>query len=572
VADFAGWRVRDGQPMQPATDGSGVWTLHVSGARTGQRYRFRVQGHDGVWREKADPMARRAERPPATASVVDESRYEWTDAAWLARRAATAGDPAPMSVYEVHLGSWRRGRSYAELADELTAYVADMGFTHVEFLPVMEHPYGGSWGYQVTGYYAPTARFGPPDDFRRLVDRLHAAGIGVILDWVPGHFPRDEWALATFDGAPLYEHADPVRAEHPDWGTLVFDFGRPEVRDFLVGNALYWIEEFHADGLRVDAVASMLYLDYSRGPGEWQPNAYGGRENLDAVTFLRTAMAAVGRLHPGVLMIAEESTAWPGVTHPSADGGLGFDLKWNMGWMHDTLRYLGHDPVFRNYHHHELTFSLTYAWSERFLLPLSHDEVVHGKGSLAGKMPGDEWRRRANLRALFAFMWAHPGKKLLFMGGELADDREWSEHRGLDWALAGQPPHAGVQALIRDLNAAYRRHPALWRGDGSPEGFRWLVADDAAGNTLAFVRNAGDAAPLVCVVNFAGVPHEQYRLGLPRAGAWHELINTDADTYGGSGVGNLGRVVASAEPAQGMPASVTLRVPPLGALWLVPGD
>jgi 1,4-alpha-glucan branching enzyme len=568
IGDFAGWGAYDGIPMS-AGDG-GLWEVSVPDASAGQRYKFKLHGADGVWRDKADPMAKRSESPPATASVIHRSGYEWGDADWLRRRAGAAAHREPMSVYEVHLGSWRPGLSYAELAEQLVPYVADLGFTHVEFLPVMEHPYGGSWGYQVTGYFAPTARFGSPDDFRYLVDRLHQAGIGVILDWVPAHFPRDDWALVRFDGTTLYEHPDPRRREHPDWGTLVFDFGRPEVRNFLVANALYWCDEFHADGLRVDAVASMLYLDYSRRDGEWAPNQFGGREHLEAISFLQEASATVYKHHPGVVMVAEESTAWPGVTRATDQGGLGFGFKWNMGWMHDTLSYLSKEPVHRQYHHHQMTFATVYAWSENYLLPISHDEVVHGKRSLASKMPGDTWQRLATVRALLAFMWAHPGKQLLFMGCELADDREWSEAGGLDWGLLGDPARAGVQKLVRDLNAAYRLAAALWTQDTTPYGFAWLVVDDAASNIFAFQRIGSDGTVLVCIANFAGAPQEGYRLGLPRPGTWREVINTDAHDYGGSGVGNLGQVHADPTPWHGQPASASLRVPPLGAVWLTP--
>jgi 1,4-alpha-glucan branching enzyme len=576
IGDFAGWGPYDGAPMQRLPSG-GIWQASVPEASAGHRYKFRVHGRDGVWRDKADPLARCTELPPATASVVHRSGYEWHDADWLRRRAAGALHREPMSVYEVHLGSWRPGLSYLGLADELTEYVRDMGFTHVEFLPVMEHPFGGSWGYQVTGYYAPTARFGDPDQFRALVDRLHQAGIGVILDWVPAHFPRDDWALGRFDGTPLYEHADPRRGEHPDWGTFVFDYGRPEVRNFLVANALYWCDEFHADGLRVDAVASMLYLDYSRSEGQWSPNQDGGREHLEAISFLQETNATVYKHHPGVVIVAEESTAWPGVTKPTDRDGLGFGFKWNMGWMHDTLAYLSREPVHRQWHHHQMTFSTVYAWSENYLLPISHDEVVHGKGSLAGKMPGDTWQRLATVRALLAFMWAHPGKQLLFMGCELGDDREWSEVTGLDWGLLADPARAGVQRLVRDLNAAYRATAALWTRDTEPGGFGWLVGDDAAHNTFAFQRigveragEVGGGSAMVCVVNFAGVPHDDYRLGLPMPGTWRELVNTDATDYGGSGVGNLGAVHTEPTPWHGQPVSATLRLPPLGALWLVP--
>jgi 1,4-alpha-glucan branching enzyme len=569
VGDFTGWGPHDGWPMR-SLGGSGIWELYVPDAQLGQRYKYRILGQDGGWREKADPMAMRTEQPPATASVIYESGYTWADAGWLARRARYAPHAEAMSVYEVHLGSWRLGLSYVDLADQLTGYLREMGFTHVEFMPVMEHPFGGSWGYQVTGYYAPTARFGDPDGLRYLIDRLHQAGIGVILDWVPAHFPRDEWALARFDGTPLYEHADPQRGEHPDWGTLIFDFGRAEVRNFLVANALYWFEEFHADGLRVDAVASMLFLDYSREDGQWSPNQYGGRENLDAISFLQEMNATVYKHHPGAVTIAEESTAWPGVTRPTSQQGLGFGLKWNMGWMHDTLEYISKDPVYRQHHQNQITFSMVYAWSENYTLPISHDEVVHGKGALAAKMPGDTWQRLANVRVLLAYMWSHPGKQLIFMGCELADDREWSESRGLDWGLAEDPARAGIGRLVHDLNAVYRAEAALWSRDTEPAGFRWISADDAARNLLSYVRYGADDSMLVCVVNFSGGPHDDYRMGLPAPGTWHEVINTDAEVYGGSGVGNMGVVEAVAEPYQGMPASATLRVPPLGALWLRP--
>jgi 1,4-alpha-glucan branching enzyme len=574
IGDFNHWDGR-GHPMR-SLGGTGVWELFVPDAGDGARYKFDVCGPDGQWRRKADPMAQLAESPPATASVVYTSDYTWGDADWLATRAHGQLVSEPVSIYEVHLGSWRPGLSYTELADELTEYVTGLGFTHVEFLPVAEHPFGGSWGYQVTSYYAPTARFGTPDEFRYLVDRLHQAGIGVILDWVPAHFPRDEWALARFDGTPLYEHQDPRRGEHPDWGTLVFDYGRNEVRNFLVANAVYWLEEFHADGLRVDAVASMLYLDYSRREGEWAPNAQGGRENTDAVSFLQEVNTICYRRVPGIMTIAEESTAWPGVTRPVHLGGLGFGFKWNLGWMHDTLSYMSLDPVYRQYHHNEITFSLMYAFSENFVLPLSHDEVVHGKGSLIGKMPGDEWNRFAGLRALLAYMWAHPGKQLLFMGSEFGQGNEWSAERCLDWWMLEYEAHGGVRRLVGDLNQAYRGTPALWAQENSPAGFSWIDANDAAGNVLSFLRlspgQAGQAGSgvLACVANFSGGPHANYRLGLPRPGRWRELINTDAADYGGSGVGNLGVVEAVPEPWHGQPASAVLTVPPLGVLWLVP--
>ena len=570
IGDFNFW---DGHAHPMRSLGSaGVWELFVPGVQAGTRYKFDICGPDGSWHRKADPMAALAGRPPATDSVVFESSYEWQDEAWLARRAEADPLREPMSVYEVHLGSWRPGLSYTELADQLTAYVTELGFSHVEFLPVAEHPFGGSWGYQVTSYYAPTARFGTPDEFRHLVDRLHQAGIGVILDWVPAHFPRDSWALARFDGTPLYEHPDPRRGEHPDWGTLIFDYGRAEVRNFLVANAVYWLEEFHVDGLRVDAVASMLYLDYSRKDGEWLPNAQGGRENLDAVALLHEANATCYKRVPGILMIAEESTAWPGVTRPVHLGGLGFGLKWNLGWMHDTLSYLQRDPLFRGYHHNELTFSMMYAYSENFVLPLSHDEVVHGKGSLLAKMPGDDWKKFAGLRALLAYMWAHPGKQLLFMGSEWGQASEWSQEAGLDWAALRGERHAGMQRLVADLNTAYRADPALWSGDFTPDGFSWIDANDSAGNVVSFLRLAADGSGrvLACVANFAGQPHLNYRIGLPLAGRWREVVNTDAQVYGGSGVGNLGAVQAVAEPWHGRPNSARITIPPLAVLWLAP--
>ena len=567
IGDFNHW---DGRacPMR-SLGGSGVWELFLPGVTSGARYKYEICGQDYSWHRKADPMAAFAEQPPATASVVFESRHQWTDQDWMTARAQRDALREPMSIYEVHLGSWRPGLSYRELSDELVRYVTEGGFTHVEFLPVAEHPFGGSWGYQVTSYFAPSARFGSPDDFRHLVDRLHQAGIGVFVDWVPAHFPRDAWALARFDGSQLYEHADPRRGEHPDWGTLIFDFGRREVRNFLVANAVYWLEEFHIDGLRVDAVASMLYLDYSRRPGEWTPNVLGGRENLDAVSFLQEVNATCYKRAPGVVMIAEESTAWPGVTRPVHLGGLGFGLKWNMGWMHDTLSYLAHDPVYRRYHHNELTFSMMYAYSENFVLPLSHDEVVHGKGSLLRKMPGDDWQRFATLRALFSYMWAHPGKQLLFMGSDFGQDAEWSEQNGLDWAALGGQFQAGLRRLVGDINAAYRSLPALWREDFSPAGFSWIDANDAFGNVISFLRFAPESPTVACVVNFSGEPHHDYRIGLPSVGRWRELINSDAAGYGGSGVGNYGAVEATDEPCHGRPASASLSVPPLAVLWLV---
>jgi 1,4-alpha-glucan branching enzyme len=547
---------------------SGVWELFVPGVGKWAKYKFNILGADSVWRQKADPLAFATEAPPATASVVFTSGYKWGDDEWFAARAGTQWHASPMSIYEVHIGSWRQGLSYSQLAEELVAHVKATGFTHVEFLPVAEHPFGGSWGYQVSSYYAPSARFGNPDDFRYLVDRLHQAGIGVIVDWVPAHFPKDEWALARFDGTALYEHADPRRGEQPDWGTLVFDFGRREVRNFLVANALFWLEEFHIDGLRVDAVASMLYLDYSRKDGEWLPNVYGGRENLDAVAFLQEMNATVYKRVPGVVTVAEESTAWPGVTRPTHLGGLGFGFKWNMGWMHDTLGYIAREPVYRQYHHHEMTFSMVYAYSENYILPISHDEVVHGKGSLLGKIPGDRWQELATLRTLYAYMWAHPGKQLLFMGQEFAQGAEWSESRSLDWWLLDGPEHRGVQRLVTDLNRIYRETNALWSQDNDPAGFHWIDANDAMGNVYSFLRFGTDGSIIACVANFSPVPHERYQLGLPKAGRWEEVVNTDAEVYFGSGVGNFGGVDTGDQPWHGQPTSVTLRVPPLGAIWL----
>jgi 1,4-alpha-glucan branching enzyme len=568
VGDFNYWDGR-GYPMR-SLGSTGVWELFVPGPGEGTRYKFEILGRDNVWRQKADPMARRTEAPPATASVVDRSSYTWGDDAWMERRRSSDPHTGPMSIYEVHLGSWRQGLSYRQLADELVAYVQDTGFTHVELLPVAEHPFGGSWGYQVTSYYAPTARYGTPDDFRFLVDRLHQADIGVIVDWVPAHFPKDAWALARFDGTALYEHADPRRGEQPDWGTFVFDFGRREVRNFLVANAVYWLEEFHVDGLRVDAVASMLYLDYSRKAGEWSPNALGGRENLEAVSFLQETNATVYKRVPGTVTVAEESTAWPGVTRPTDHGGLGFGLKWNMGWMHDTLGYVAHDPIHRSYHHNEMTFALVYAWSEHYVLPLSHDEVVHGKGSLLRKIPGDRWRQLATLRAYYGYLWAHPGKQLLFMGGEIAQESEWSEGRSLDWWLLDNVDHRGVQATVRDLNRLYRETPALWQLDHEPRGFEWVDADDAASNVFSFLRWGADGSVLACVANFSAVPRDGYHLALPFDGRWDEVLNTDSAAYSGSGVGNLGGVLADAGPWRGRPASARVVLPPLATVWLRP--
>ena len=568
VGDFNYWN-GEGHYMH-LVPGAGVWALFIEGASTGSLYKFEVLGADGVWRLKADPMARFAEAAPHTASIVYESQYVWSDDDWMWYRGQKAMHAEPVSIYEVHIGSWRKGLTYLELANELVEYCSWQGYTHIEFMPVAQHPFEGSWGYHITGYFAPMSKFGSPDEFRHLVDRLHEAGIGVIVDWVPGHFATDPWALQRFDGTALYEHEDPRLGWHPDWGSYIFNFGRNEVKSFLISNAYYWLEEFHVDGLRVDAVASMLYLDYSREDGQWSPNVHGGRENLDAVSFLQELNATVYKHQPGVLMVAEESTAWPGVTRSTNADGLGFGFKWNMGWMHDTLVYLGKEPVHRQWHHHQMTFATVYAWSENFVLPISHDEVVHGKRSLVSKVPGDWWKQRATVRALLAFMWSFPGKQLLFMGSELADGREWSEQRGLDWSMLDDPAHAGVAQLVADLNAAYRLESALWSQDTTPEGFSWIVGDDNQRNVFAFERIGAGGERLVCVTNFSAVPHEDYRIGLPKAGRWREIINTDSAAYGGSGVGNLGSVEAAPIPWHGREASATLRIPPLGAVWLRP--
>ena len=579
VGDFNSW---DGRLHAMRSLGStGIWELFLPGVGAGARYKYEILGPDGQLLLKADPYALETEVPPKTASVVFEAHHSWSadDVAWLRARQEQQQLRRPVSIYEVHLGSWRlnplegnRSLTYLELADELTAYVKDMGFTHVELMPVMAHPFAGSWGYQVTGYFAPTPVFGSPDDFRQFVDRMHENGVGVILDWVPAHFPRDEFALARFDGSALYEHADPRRGEHPDWGTLVFNYGRHEVRNFLISNALFWLREYHVDGIRVDAVASMLYLDYSRRAGEWVPNQFGGREDLDAVAFLKELNEVMYGREPGVISAAEESTAWPGVSRPTYLGGLGFGFKWNMGWMHDTLGYFEQDAIYRRYHHHELTFSLMYAFSENFILPLSHDEVVHGKGSLYSKMAGvDKWQKLANLRALYAYMWAHPGKKLLFMGSELAQEVEWSYERSLDWHLLEQPDHAGIQALVRDLNHLYKDEPALWEVDSDPAGFWWIEPNDADRNVLAFARASKDGERVVVfVANLSPIPREGYRLGLPRASRWKEALNTDSRYYGGSDVGNLGGIEPEPIPWHNQSVSALVTLPPLAAVWLVP--
>ncbi|MEI5528295.1 1,4-alpha-glucan branching enzyme [Streptomyces brasiliscabiei] len=574
VGDFACWN-GTAFPMR-SLGSSGVWELFLPGVGEGAHYKYEIVSRHGHRLLKADPMARRAEVPPATASVVHVSHYAWSDEEWMARRGDTPVHEAPFSVYEVHLPSWRPGLTYRQLADVLPEYVSDLDFTHVELMPVAQHPFSGSWGYQVTGFYAPAARLGTPDDFKYLVDALHRAGIGVIVDWVPAHFPKDDWALGRFDGEPLYEPGDSRRAEHPDWGTYEFDFGRVEVRNFLVANAVYWCEEYHIDGLRVDAVASMLYLDYSRDSGQWSPNVFGGREDLDAVAFLQEMNATVYRRVPGVVTIAEESTAWDGVTRPTDSGGLGFGLKWNMGWMHDSLQYMEHEPVHRKYHHDEMTFSMVYAYSENYVLPISHDEVVHGKGSLVSKMPGDWWQRRANHRAYLGFMWAHPGKQLLFMGQEFAQGGEWSEPDGPDWWLldpgyGAEADHRGVRDLVRDLNHVYRRTPSLWQRDTDPAGFQWVCGDAAEDNVFAFLRFDGEGVPLLAVSNFSPVVREGYRLGVPDGvAAWGEVLNTDAGVYGGGGVTNPGPVAYEACAWHGRAGSVRVTLPPLSTIWLRP--
>jgi 1,4-alpha-glucan branching enzyme len=560
VGDFNGW---DGQGhAMRSMGGSGVWEIFVPGVGAGATYKYQILGRRGDWADKADPMARFAEVPPATASVVVESSYTWRDTDWMARRARATPVSSPMSVYELHLGSWRQGLSYRDAADQIVEYVTAQGFTHVEFLPLSEHPFGGSWGYQVTGYYAPTSRFGHPDDLRYLIDRLHQADIGVIMDWVPGHFPKDAFALARFDGEPLYEHADPRRGEHRDWGTYIFDYGRNEVRNFLVANALYWFEEFHVDGLRVDAVASMLYLDYSRNEGEWAPNVHGGRENLEAIRFLQEVNATAYKRYPGIAMIAEESTSFPGVTAPTSQAGLGFGFKWNMGWMNDSLQYIKRDPIHRSHHEGELSFSFVYAFSENFVLPISHDEVVHGKGSLFGRMPGDHWQKLANMRAFLAYMWGHPGKQLLFMGQEFGQLSEWSEGRSLDWWLLDQPSHSQLLDFVAVLNGVYREHSALWARDADGTAFTRLGSPRWNPNVTAFARRDWHGNAVVVVANFSGQTISSYELDLPERGVWHEILNTDAQAYGGSGVGNLGVVHAG----DGGRASLVL--PPLGVLWL----
>ena len=570
IGDFNGWD-RARHPLLPRPDGSGIWEGFVAGAGHGARYKYHVASrYHGYRADKGDPFAFACEAPPQTASRIWNLDYEWSDAEWMASRGTRNALAAPMSTYEVHLGSWRRRDgdaflTYRELAAELVAYAGDLGFTHIEFLPVTEHPFYGSWGYQTTGYFAPTARYGTPQDFMFLIDQLHRAGIGVILDWVPSHFPGDEHGLAYFDGTHLYEHADPRQGYHPDWGSYIFNYGRNEVRAMLASSARFWLERYHVDGLRVDAVASMLYLDYGRRGGDWVPNRFGGRENLEAIDFLRSLNETVYRDFPDAQTIAEESTAWPMVSRPTYVGGLGFGLKWNMGWMHDTLAYMTRDPVYRSHHQGEITFSIWYAFSENFVLPLSHDEVVYGKRSLLSKMPGDEWRQFANLRLLLGYMWLHPGKKLLFMGGEFGQWREWNHDQSLDWHLLEREPHRKVQHWVRDLNRLYRAEGALHVGDCSPEGFEWIDTGDAGSSVLSFIRREGGEA-IVVVCNFTPIPRYNYRVGVPGGGFWRELLNSDAACYGGSGQGNLGGATAAPIPAAGRHQSLNLTLPPLAVV------
>ena len=566
IGDF-NWWTGDAMELIP---GSGVWGTFIEGIGEGTLYKYRILGSDGHWHEKVDPMARFSEQAPANASIVYESKYLWSDEEWMKRRAEARPHSEPMSIYEVHLGSWRRGKSYLDLADELVQYVQWQGYTHVEFMPLAEHPFEPSWGYQVTGYFSPSSRFGKPDDLRYLIDRLHQAGIGVIMDWVPGHFPKDDWALGRFDGTALYEHADPRQGEHMDWGTYIFNYGRNEVKSFLVSNALYWLEEFHVDGLRVDAVASMLYLDYSREEGQWVPNQYGGRENLEAIDFLRYVNRHLYERQPGVVMIAEESTSFPGVTKPVHYGGLGFGFKWNMGWMNDSLRYLELDPIYRQYEHNLMTFAMVYAYSENFILPISHDEVVHGKGSMINKVPQDDWRKFATLRAFYSFMWGFPGKQLIFMGQEFGQRPEFNEAVSLEWWVSDLWGHGGLQRLFRDLNLTYRANRPLHELDSDPAGFQWLNADDARNNLFSWIRRDFAGNEIACFVNFSPEPQPNYRVGMPRSGVWEEILNTDSLAYDGSGqFGNLGRVIARSVPGDlHNPASASVNVPPLGAVWL----
>ncbi|MEO8558173.1 MAG: 1,4-alpha-glucan branching protein GlgB [Rhodospirillales bacterium] len=579
VGDFNVWDGR--RHAMRLRHASGVWEIFIPRLAVGERYKYEIVSADGATLPlKADPLARASELPPATASVVAKlPDFTWTDADWMAQRGAKQDPSAPVSIYELHAASWMRPAgtttgilSWSGLAEKLIPYVRDLGFTHIELLPIMEHPFSGSWGYQPLGQFAPSARYGSPEEFAAFVDACHDAGLGVILDWVPAHFPSDAHGVARFDGTALYEHADPREGFHPDWNTYIYNLQRREVRGFLIASALWWLETFHVDGIRVDAVASMLYRDYSRKHDEWIPNRFGGRENLESIDFLRDFNVAVEQRCPGAITLAEESTAWPGVSKPVAEGGLGFTYKWNMGWMHDTLRYLSEDPIHRRWHHDDFTFGLLYAFSERFVLPLSHDEVVHGKGSLYGRVPGDKWQKLATLRAYFAFMWTHPGKKLLFMGGELASPREWNHDGELDWSLLRDAGHAGIGALLRDLNRLYAAEPALHQTDAKAEGFQWLVQDDAANSVFAYARlPAPNGEPVLVAVNMTPVPRHDYRLGVPLPGVWREVLNTDSQFYGGGNVGNLGPLQAQAIAAHGRPHSLSLSLPPLGAIVLQRG-
>jgi len=575
IGDFNYWNA-GAHPLQPRPDRSGIWEGFVSGVAHGCPYKYHIESRfNGYHVDKGDPFASFWEAPPATASRVWDLSYQWQDQEWMQRRRAANALDAPWSIYEVHLGSWRRvpeagnrSLSYRELAEPLAQYVSDMGFTHVELLPVTEHPFYGSWGYQTTGYFAPTARYGTPQDFMYLVDALHRRGIGVILDWVPSHFPSDEHGLAYFDGTNLFEHTDPKQGFHPEWNSYIFNYGRNEVRAFLISSALFWFKHYHLDGIRVDGVASMLYLDYARQPGEWVPNKFGGRENLDAMAFLKALNEAVYRDHPDVQMIAEESTAWPMVSRPTYVGGLGFGMKWNMGWMHDTLKYFSSDPIYRKHHHGQLTFSIWYAFWENFVLPLSHDEVVHGKGALIGKMPGNGWQQFANLRLLFGYMWAHPGKKLLFMGGEFGQRREWQHEESLEWHVLQYPEHRGLQHWMSDLNRLYRNEPALHELDFAVEGFEWIDFDDWQASVVSFVRKSGRGGELILVVcNFTPIPRMQYTVGVPRGGHWRELLNSDAEIYGGSGMGNFGGLQAAAPGAHGRDHALRVTLPPLAVVF-----
>ncbi len=572
IGDFNSWDPGR-EPMRPRWDGSGIWETSVDGVELGAAYKYRIVAQNGSVQEKGDPFALLWEVAPSTASRVWRLDHEWDDDEWMSARAPRSALGAPMSVYELHVGSWRRNDQgeflgYRGIAQPLADHVKKMGFTHVEIMPVTEHPFYGSWGYQTTGYFAPTSRYGTPQDFMYFVETLHRAGIGIILDWVPSHFPNDLHGLYLFDGTHLFEHADPQQGFHPEWNSAIFNYGRNEVRAFLISSALFWLEKYHIDGIRVDAVASMLYLDYARKHGEWIPNSYGGRENLDAIHFLRTLNEAVYREHPDVQVIAEESTAWPSVSRPTYIGGLGFGLKWNMGWMHDTLRYFHQDPINRKYHHGELTFSLIYAFHENFVLPLSHDEVVHGKGSLINKMPGDAWQQFANLRTLYGYMWAHPGKKLLFMGSEFGQRREWQHEEALEWWVLQYPDHAGLMQWVADLNRVYTSEPALYEADFDPSGFEWIEANDSQDSTLSFIRKSRDGQSLVLVVcNLTPIPRENYVLGVPREGYWRELINSDATFYGGSGMGNQGVAQSHPVPAHGRYHAIRITLPPLGVTY-----